>query len=243
MRQFLILLVFSAFVFAFGQAPTGLTVAENVLTTSPYTLGANLAWNSVSGATAYNVWRAPGICTGSPAWAVLAPNITTTSYTDPNLALGQYCYAVDAVVGGVESAKSTFQKIYIGDKSYWTLQYYLADCKTIIDSPYPTGGSYELHQVDSAGKDTVILSKPFVSDNVVGEVQLIDAFEYYSKYIDDNGKIWTVPMDSGANISPNPGPSLSSVSSNQGTLRLIAGSPNKVCNSYNQFTNEPATTN
>lgn len=149
---------------------------------------------------------------------------------------------MDAVVSGVESAKSTFQKIYIGDKSYWTIEYYLADCKTLI-SPYPQGGSYELHQIDQNNVDTTILNKPFVSDNVVGEVQLIDAFEYYSKYIDNNGRIWTIPLDSGGSIKPNPGPSLSSVSSNQGTLRLIAGSPNKVCNSYNQFTNEPATTN
>jgi fibronectin type 3 domain-containing protein len=70
------------------DAPTGLTVTGN----APITL----SWNSVSGATSYNVYR--GTISGGLATKTrVASNITTTTYTDMSAQVGtNYFYQVTA---------------------------------------------------------------------------------------------------------------------------------------------------
>ena len=60
-----------------------------------------------SGST-YNVYRAPGQCTGTPAPAFvqLKTGIAALTYTDSPITAGTYCYAVTATVAGSESPQS-----------------------------------------------------------------------------------------------------------------------------------------
>ena len=72
------------------------------------THAATLTWtdpNNPTG-TSYNIHRAPGLCSGSPVFATLATAVTGLTYTDGTVTPGNYCYAVTAVAGGVESAMS-----------------------------------------------------------------------------------------------------------------------------------------
>jgi len=57
--------------------------------------------------TTYNVYRAPGLCSGSPVFAKLATGIATLTYVDSTVTPGNYCYSVSATAGGVESAQAT----------------------------------------------------------------------------------------------------------------------------------------
>lgn len=76
-----------------GPAPTGLQA------TSVQSYSVSLAWNAVSGATGYNVYRNGVKLTGSPQ--------TGTTYADANLQGGTaYAYAVTAIVGGSESPQT-----------------------------------------------------------------------------------------------------------------------------------------
>lgn len=71
-----------------------------------------LSWaDTDSGATGigYNVYRATGACSSSSTFAKLnSTPVTSLSYTDTNVALGQtFCYQVTASLnGGPESAPS-----------------------------------------------------------------------------------------------------------------------------------------
>ena len=69
---------------------------------------ATLAWKdpgNPAGVT-YNVKRATGLCSGTPAFNTIATAITTLSYTDTTVAPGNYCYEVSATFAGVESPAS-----------------------------------------------------------------------------------------------------------------------------------------
>lgn len=56
--------------------------------------------------TVYSVYRATGLCAGSPAFSVIASAIPTKTYEDNTVAPGNYCYAVTATYNSVESAQS-----------------------------------------------------------------------------------------------------------------------------------------
>lgn len=56
--------------------------------------------------TTYNVYRATGLCSGTPSFAVLANGITVKTYIDLTVSPGNYCYQVTAVYSGIESAPS-----------------------------------------------------------------------------------------------------------------------------------------
>lgn len=58
-----------------------------------------------AGAT-YNLYRASGLCSGTPAFSKILSAITAKAATDTNLSPGNYCYAVTATVNGSESAQS-----------------------------------------------------------------------------------------------------------------------------------------
>lgn len=56
--------------------------------------------------TTYSVYRAQGLCSGTPTFAKLATGVATKTYTDSTVTPGNYCYQVTATAGGVESAPS-----------------------------------------------------------------------------------------------------------------------------------------
>ena len=56
--------------------------------------------------TTYSVYRAPGLCSGTPVFAKLASGVTVLTYTDATVTPGNYCFQVTATSGGVESAPS-----------------------------------------------------------------------------------------------------------------------------------------
>lgn len=75
--------------------------------------GVNLSWTDSTNptSTTYTVYRSPGLCSGTPAWASIASGLTVKTYRDlPGI--GQFCYKVDAVNAGIESSGSnTIQPI------------------------------------------------------------------------------------------------------------------------------------
>jgi uncharacterized membrane protein len=56
--------------------------------------------------TTYSVYRATGLCSGTPAWAKLAAAVTLKTYEDSTVTPGNYCYQVTATANGMESAPS-----------------------------------------------------------------------------------------------------------------------------------------
>lgn len=76
--------------------------------TTPPTHSVTLAWvdtQNPSGTT-YNVYRATGLCSGTPVFSKLATAVPVFTYTDSTVTPGNYCYQVTATAGGVESAPS-----------------------------------------------------------------------------------------------------------------------------------------
>ncbi len=88
-------------------APTGTAVAVKQV---------GSAWNGVvtwtdtlnppTGTTTWNVYRATGLCSGTPVFSKLASALTVLTFTDATITAGNYCYAVTATVNGVESPQS-----------------------------------------------------------------------------------------------------------------------------------------
>jgi hypothetical protein len=72
------------------------------------THSATLTWQDAlnPAGTTYNVYRAPGLCSGSPVFAKMATGIAAKTYQDTTVVPGPYCYAVSATFNGVESAQS-----------------------------------------------------------------------------------------------------------------------------------------
>jgi hypothetical protein len=54
----------------------------------------------------YNVYRADSPCSPSASFKRIALGLTTTSYNDPDVAPGSYCYQVKSVVNGREGLPS-----------------------------------------------------------------------------------------------------------------------------------------
>jgi fibronectin type 3 domain-containing protein len=70
---------------------------------------ATLSWMDTQNpaGTTYNVYRATGLCSGTPAFSKLATAIVPMTYVDTTVTPGNYCYGVTAVSNGVESSMST----------------------------------------------------------------------------------------------------------------------------------------
>ena len=68
-----------------------------------------LAWvdalNPATGTT-YSIYRATGLCSGTPVFSRIANAITLKTFVDTTVTPGNYCYTVTASVGGVESSQS-----------------------------------------------------------------------------------------------------------------------------------------
>lgn len=56
--------------------------------------------------TTYSVYRAPGLCSGTPVFSKIATAVTAKTYADTTVQPGNYCYAVTATFNSVESAQS-----------------------------------------------------------------------------------------------------------------------------------------
>lgn len=56
--------------------------------------------------TTYNMYRASGLCLGSPAFSKIATGITALTYTDSPVPVGNFCYQATASQNGMESAPS-----------------------------------------------------------------------------------------------------------------------------------------
>jgi len=56
--------------------------------------------------TTYSVYRATGLCSGTPVFSKLATAVTVLTYKDTTVTPGNYCYTVTATVNGVESAQA-----------------------------------------------------------------------------------------------------------------------------------------
>jgi hypothetical protein len=70
-----------------------------------------LTWQAPADATVsstYNIYRANGLCTGTPTFAKINPSaITVLTYTDSTVAVGSsYCYYGTQVQGATESLPS-----------------------------------------------------------------------------------------------------------------------------------------
>ena len=67
-----------------------------------------LTWidpNNPTGTT-YNVYRATGLCTGTPIFSKIASAVTVKTYTDSTVVPGNYCFQVTATFNGSESVPS-----------------------------------------------------------------------------------------------------------------------------------------
>jgi len=69
---------------------------------------ATLTWTDTQNptATTYSIYRSTGLCSGSPVFSKIASAVTVKSYADATVQPGNYCFAVTATFGGVESAQS-----------------------------------------------------------------------------------------------------------------------------------------
>jgi len=92
MRKFLALTVLLCAASAFAQAAKKVT----------------LTWTDIinPSSTTYNVYRATGNCSGTPAFSVIQSAVAVKTYVDNSVTVGNYCYKVTAVASGVESSGS-----------------------------------------------------------------------------------------------------------------------------------------
>ncbi len=67
-----------------------------------------LTWTDTSNppVVTYNVYRATGLCSGTPTFSKLASAVTAKTYMDSTVIPGNWCYQVTAVVNGSESVPS-----------------------------------------------------------------------------------------------------------------------------------------
>lgn len=56
--------------------------------------------------TTYNVYRSTGLCSGTPAFSKLASGVSTLTYKDTSVGVGNFCYEVTATVNSIEGPAS-----------------------------------------------------------------------------------------------------------------------------------------
>lgn len=69
---------------------------------------ATMTWvdNLNPAGTTYSVYRANGLCSGSPVFSKIASAVAVKTYVDTTVTPGNYCFAVTATFQGMESAQS-----------------------------------------------------------------------------------------------------------------------------------------
>lgn len=65
-------------------------------------------WSDISNpaGTTYSIYRATGLCSGTPTFAKIATAVAAKTYQDTTVSPGPYCFSVTATFQGVESAQS-----------------------------------------------------------------------------------------------------------------------------------------
>ncbi len=110
-----IVLLLSAALIAFAQskeivapAPEPMLKVVVSLMQQPVQHVATLVWNDTlnSAAATYSVYRAPGLCSGSPTFNKIATAVAEKTYRDATVTPGNYCYQVTATDFSVESPPS-----------------------------------------------------------------------------------------------------------------------------------------
>ena len=83
-------------------------IAMLALAQTPANHSVTLTWQDTSNpaGTTYSVYRATGLCSGTPAFSKIAAGLTAKTHEDTTVQPGPYCYAVTATLNGVESAQS-----------------------------------------------------------------------------------------------------------------------------------------
>ena len=86
---------------AFALFGIGIALAQS-------THSATLTWQDTlnPAGTTYNVYRATGLCSGTPTFAKIATGLTVKTYLDSTVTPGNYCYQVTATFNAIESAPS-----------------------------------------------------------------------------------------------------------------------------------------
>lgn len=81
-------------------------VAVSLAQAAPHSV--TLTWTDAlnPSGTNYSVYRANGLCSGTPVFSKLATAVSLLTYKDTTVSPGNYCYQVTATFGGVESAAS-----------------------------------------------------------------------------------------------------------------------------------------
>jgi len=64
--------------------------------------------------TTYNVYRAPGLCSGTPAFVKLASGVTSLTFADATITVGPWCYQVTASVSNIEGPPSPQASATVG---------------------------------------------------------------------------------------------------------------------------------
>lgn len=72
------------------------------------THSATLNWVDASNptGTTYNIYRATGLCSGTPAFTKVVSALAVKTYQDTTVTPGNYCYQVTATFNGIESSPS-----------------------------------------------------------------------------------------------------------------------------------------
>ncbi len=72
------------------------------------THSATLTWTDTlnPAGTTYSVYRATGLCSGTPTFSKIASALAVKTYLDTTVTPGNFCFAVTATFQGVESAQS-----------------------------------------------------------------------------------------------------------------------------------------
>ena len=85
-----------------------LLIATAALAQTPPTHSATLTWQDTANpaGTTYSVYRATGLCSGTPTFAKIASAVATKTFVDSTVLPGNYCFSVTATNNGMESAQS-----------------------------------------------------------------------------------------------------------------------------------------
>src|SRR5574337_1472862 len=69
---------------------------------------ATLTWTDTQNptGTTYSVYRATGLCSGTPTFNKIASAVAVLTYVDTTVQPGNYCYEVTATFNGMESTPS-----------------------------------------------------------------------------------------------------------------------------------------
>lgn len=80
----------------------------SVMTAQAATHSVTLTWADTSNptGTTYNVYRAVGLCSGTPTFSKIASAVAVKTYTDTTVTPGNYCFQVTANFNGAESVPS-----------------------------------------------------------------------------------------------------------------------------------------